>query len=495
VEAVGSKRIEHLTVSLMVGCALFFSAALIGYAGASDPGVFLVTSGLICLPFLLYAAYLKPNAALALCFTLLLIATTKFRGRTATATLVGELDAQVRFEIAMFAIIGVILLLALLKRSDLISDLRTTELILLGYVGLALASVLWSPAAKFTLVRALQLALLYGVAVTSHRLLPTERLLRALTAAMLSYVLICAGLSAAFPWAGGGFGIQVGVRRFSWFSVHPITAATMVGLCFVLLLSLALFGTRRWRERCLGLPVWVPLIPLSGLIAATNSRGPTAALLAGIGALLVRKHLRVWTVLLLGASVVAMLVFFASTGETLADVIAQAAKTDPLVAQLLLRGQSVRDLESFSGRTQLWEAAWPLLLDRPILGFGFQGSRAALLAATPWAAYAHNALLQTLLDLGLLGAVLLWGTFAYTLVVTVRPLRDAFVVLEWAQATAFALTVFLMVNSVSSESFTGNPGIEWLLLLIAVSVGQHSRSRMAHRGGMAITKSTYHLAR
>ena len=339
-----------------------------------------------------------------------------------------------------------------------------------------MCSTLWSPTQTFTLVRALQLAILYAVAVAATRLMPTGRLLRALGGAVLAYVLISATLSALFPWAGGGFIQYNGYRRFSWFSVHPITAGTMVGVAALMTISLGLFSGRGWRERQFRLPIWLYLLPLVGVLAATNSRGPTAAFLAGTGALLVRKHLRVWTVLTLVASTIALLVFFASSGETMADLITQLAGSDPRVAEMLLRGQSVSDVQGFSGRTELWTAAWPLVRQRPLLGFGFQGSRSALLAATPWASYAHNAFLQTLLDLGAVGVLLLWGTVVHALVTLSRPRQEMPPEMVWWHSTAFAIIVFLVVNSVTSESFSAAPDIESLLLLASVLVGARIRS-------------------
>ncbi|HEX3233689.1 MAG TPA: O-antigen ligase family protein [Gemmatimonadales bacterium] len=469
-------RRQQLVGGVGLTCALVVASILVAYGGARDLRLFAAAGVLVCLPFVVYAAFLWPLRALPAGFVLVLIAATKFRGRSATASLEGDADSQVKFELAMYAFLGLVVVLAYLRHSRAVRRLRPVELILLSYALLALCSTLWSPSRALTLVRAAQQLILLCLAVLSVRLMSPSRLLRALSGAVLAYVLICSTLSLAFPWAGGGL-VDFGEgQRFSWFAMHPIAAATLIGIASLLTLSVIVFGPRGWRERRFGLPLALYMVPLTGLLIAANSRGPSAAFLAGAGALLVRKHLRVWTVLALIAFSVALLVLFASKGETMADLLTRIASTDPRVAELILRGQSVRDLEGFSGRTDVWRAAWPLLVKHPVLGVGFQGSRAALLAAVPWASYAHNALLQTLLDLGVLGAVLLWGSLVYCLVVTCRPIEGLSREAVWCQASAFSAAVYLTVNSVTFESFAAAPGFDLLLLLVCILIANQTRA-------------------
>jgi O-antigen ligase len=479
VPASGSRN-AHFLNALALACAVLVASVAVAYGGAKDPRLFAVAAALVCLPFVAYAAYLRPAPALAVSFVMVLLAGTKFRARSPTASLSGDVDEQIRFELAVFALLGLVVVLGALRRPALLRGLSTVEAILLGYVALAFSSMLWSPTPTLTLVRAGELAVLYALALISIRLLSTQRFLRMLGGGVLAYVLVCSGLSALFPWAGGGYTDYRGMRRFSWFSVHPILAATLVGLAALMVLSLALFGPRGWRERRFGIPVWLLMLPLLGLLAATNSRGPSGAFLAGACALVVRKHLRTWSVLALIAAAVALLVVFDTTGETTSDLLTQIASANPRVGELVLRGQTVQDLEGFNGRAELWRAAWPMLLARPVAGYGFQGSRAALLAATPWAAYAHNTMLQNLLDLGVLGTLPLWGCLAYCLFATARPMdrlpRDA----VWTQGTVFAIAVFLVVNSVTTESFAGAPGFEWLLLLACILIAEQNASERGH---------------
>jgi hypothetical protein len=84
-----------------------------------------------------------------------------------------------------------------------------------------------------------------------------------------------------------------------------------------------------------------------------------------------------------------------------------------------------------------------------------------VLEAASWAAYAHNALLQSILDLGLVGTVTLAALVLFGLLgsMTQGPAR-------WLGATVATLMVFLVLNSISTESFAGAPGFQTLLLFV-----------------------------
>jgi O-antigen ligase len=147
--------------------------------------------------------------------------------------------------------------------------------------------------------------------------------------------------------------------------------------------------------------------------------------------------------------------------------------SDNPIARTLFRGQTTDQLVSLTGRVALWEAAVPLFYERPALGYGYHGSRPILLRYAKWAGYAHNGFLQTLLDLGIIGTLLLWPALGWLILTSlIRPFhhRD-----RTAAQEAFVLgtAVFLVLNSLTSESFTGTPGYEVLLLFACISVASH----------------------
>jgi hypothetical protein len=100
-----------------------------------------------------------------------------------------------------------------------------------------------------------------------------------------------------------------------------------------------------------------------------------------------------------------------------------------------------------------------------------------LLQRLPWAGHAHNALLQTLLDVGLVGALLLWIPFFTALVARPPSPASGAVVERWASASVFAALTFTLLNSVSDVGFAGPPGYEALLVFCSVVAAE----RLARR--------------
>jgi O-antigen ligase len=137
---------------------------------------------------------------------------------------------------------------------------------------------------------------------------------------------------------------------------------------------------------------------------------------------------------------------------------------------MFFRGHTAERVLTLNGRLELWSDLGPVIATTPVLGHGFQASRAVVLEAAPWAAYAHNALLQAVLDLGVVGAgalvVLIAVAFGGALRSTVDP---------WLRAVITALMVFLVLNSVATESFAGSPGFETLLLFLCVTSAASAR--------------------
>ena len=457
-------------------------SAALGVAGALYPVLFAAVLGAAAMAIAAAAAYARPGVALRVAFLGVLLAQTKFRFRDPSATLSGDVDGQVIFELGLYAAIGVASLAALLGAGRL-GRLTRAEWIVLAYVGIAATSVLWSYAPLLTAVRGLELAILLVLALASMRVLGAVGTVDAAASAILLFVLLFATIALLVPAASGSHVSWTGFSRFAWFAVHPIECATYASLATIFVLCESAWGDRALPRRRLGVPSWLYAGPLLGIVFLTRSRGPALALVAALMALGARRAVgRRWTpVLVVLTALVGTLALlaplldvpslFAATPD--GSLLSRVATSGNPVATFFFRGQSAEEIESFSGRAELWRGLTVLFLDRPVLGYGYQGARALVLGVMPWAAYAHNAYVETLLDVGMLGSVPL-------LLAAVRGLASGSLqaptagdVSASSRAALFAVTVFLLVNSVTAESFAAAPGFETLALFVcAVSAGR-----------------------
>jgi O-antigen ligase len=201
-------------------------------------------------------------------------------------------------------------------------------------------------------------------------------------------------------------------------------------------------------------------IPLVAILMFTDARGPMLAFGAAVCTLVLmrmRPVTRAAVILFAAAICLAGI----AAGSHLQHWLAAAANSDNPIAQIAFRGESADTLMELHGRVDLWDDLRPAIAAHPVVGYGYQASRLVVLDAASWAAYAHNALLQTVLDLGIV------GTFALLVLIGIAFLgRTRGILPSWARAAALSLMVFLTVNAISTESFAGAPDFETLLLFV-----------------------------
>jgi O-antigen ligase len=441
-----------------------------------DPFVLVFAVGVALYGTLLLAtfAYSSPRAALALCYGLVLIAGTKFRVRDSSASLSGVVDFQILIELSLYAAVGVIVFVVYLARWRLLRPLAGAEILLFGYVLLALFSVRWSVVPSFTGVKAIQLLVMYGLALLSVRILGSEATVRTASVSVVLYVLLCtAAVVIGVPTARNEELLTdfFDFSRLSWFAVHPIAAGTYAGLATVSVLTVALSSPSGWRERRLGIPAWLYIGPLFLILVKTFSRGPLLAALAAASVLILRK-LRLGNAI--GLAATATIVIVTTLAASTAGPGALSNSDNPIL-RVLFRGQTTEQLAGLSGRVALWETAVPVFLASPVFGHGYHGSRPILIRYATWAAYAHNAFLQTLLDLGIVGALLLWPVIGWVVLTSLLRWRHKSGAIAGPQGFVLGTAVFLFINSISSESFAATPGCDILLVFVCTSLVSHVR--------------------
>lgn len=457
---------------VLAACSMALATA---YFGTSNPVIFAVVPAALVVALIGYAAHRWPERTISATTFLVLVADTKFRFRDSSASLRGEVDGQVLLELALYAVAAMIAVVVTIRKSVRTLPPTGMEMLLFGSVGVALVSAAWSSTPIFTIVRGTQLLIVYTLGRTLLLSLGPERTLRAIGGAVLVYVLVCSTIAVLFPWTVITMEDLAEFNRFSWFGVWPTQAARYVALATILLVTGLLFRGGRERSRRLGLPAWLWIGPLGVLLVLTYSRTALAACALALGALVAVKYFRIWRATALIAVAVAAVLVFVNSAETFAKLLDQGAQSSNPLAGVIFRGQSAAQISSLSGRIGLWEGVWKLFLERPWLGYGYQGSRAFLLAVAPWAGHAHNALAQASLDLGIAGTVpvciALGSLFSPRFLRRGGPESD---VIGW-RATIFVLGLFLLTVSASAESFV-EPGYEALVFVTCVL----GRERIRH---------------
>jgi O-antigen ligase len=270
-----------------------------------------------------------------------------------------------------------------------------------------------------------------------------------------------------FPsFNGTKIGYLAEAHRFSWFAVHPVSAATESGMALVFLTGLALFGSG-WKTRLYKIPFWTYACTLLLIILATRTRTAMFSTLAAMTVLYTVRYKNNAGAWIIAASLMA--------GGLLFVVVAPELKQS--VQSFVLRGQDASQFASLTGRTDLWKESLHMFTKRPLLGYGFVASRALLLQVLAWAGEAHNALVESLLDVGLVGATALFVPFVSGLIGSLkhlnrwRPGDDP--TIAWV---AGALT-FLAMDGIPMASFAGFLTYDPVVMMTAVIVFQAIRSQ------------------
>lgn len=473
--SVLSQRSGRAAALLTLG--MLAAALAVGSLGAQHVVVFVAVVGAAVAAALCVFAYARPAQALGVAFLLLLIAQTKFRRRPPTASASGELDAQVALELGLFAAIAAISVFAASSKAFRARRPTTTELLLGAYVGLALVSALWSLTPMVTAVKSVQIAILYALGLTAVRVLGPEGTLRALARAVVPYVVVFSLIALAVPGTRSLAIQPVHMQRFSWFYLHPIGAAMYTGAAIIAVYTAHAYRSGA-RDTGAALRAGAVLLGLAVVLLLTRTRGPMIAVLAGAGALVVRSRAPRWLVAAAAATVLVVAAVYVNAGASFIDWIG-ANSHNPVIG-FLLRDQTAGDIAEFSGRDELWKAAGRLFAAQPILGYGYGGARLLLLDAAPWAGDAHNALMQSVLDVGTLGSLPLLAAIGAGLFAAVRGPRYAATSRpSYVQATTLAYLIFAVVNSTTDVCFA-EPGL--LFLIVATCVPAAERLRAVPEG-------------
>jgi O-antigen ligase len=131
--------------------------------------------------------------------------------------------------------------------------------------------------------------------------------------------------------------------------------------------------------------------------------------------------------------------------------------------------QEQGQLSTVTGRTELWRAVWPEILQHPLVGHGYLASRflsEEVEGTFAGAGHTHNGFMEALYNNGLVGLCILVGihfVIVKNLWRTVKgpPNRSAHLL----AAGSSAIYVNLLVNGFFNATFGGRSGAPFMLLL------------------------------
>ena len=337
------------------------------------------------------------------------------------------------------------------------------------------------------------LAALWGHKPSPFRLLWNNRALLALT------------LLPAFStlWSGEpGLTIRraLGVIGGTFFSLFLVTEFSLeeelevLGSVFAFSVFASLFfGILHLGRSVDGLEgVW------SGIYLQRNTLGSMMTIGGVVFLLLARVRLkgRAWSksyaamafgLVLLSGSVTSLLTFLilASTLLLLPRLRAKWAQTKKTIWALAVVGVLAAALvatqfdnltellgrdNTLTGRTTLWAVSYVTGLDRPWLGYGFnafwsgtEGPAAEVLEVVKWnAPSAHNGLLETWLDLGIPGVLLVIFVFGRSFWRSVHSFRQQS---GWEHAWPLLFLVLLFLLNLTESVFLSSNGFFWILFV------------------------------
>ena len=321
---------------------------------------------------------------------LLFVSSFRFSGRRSVeAAVSGSASLENAVELAAYGFFGALALIRLVYRTPRFRVFGVAAFAAFAF--LSVASVMWSLIPLFTLIRSSQLVVLAVlIAVSAGVWSQGERSMdRDWTRIWLTYLAVSGVASvAAFVWPNWQSG------RWSWPGLHTGTTSEYIAIGAMAMLSMLV--ERGW-ELSRKFRRFLPLLFVTSLVLLmlTITRSSLFGFVAG-------SFLIVWTGSRIRSDRRLVLV-----GGLIATVVAGVAWFSESLVEYLLRGQTVDQFYTFTGRTDLWAFALSELNESPVLGFGYGAARVILIDEFFWAGTGHNLWIEAALSVGVVGAVIL----------------------------------------------------------------------------------------
>ena len=331
------------------------------------------------------------------------------------------------------------------------------DLTLIGLAGLALVSTLWSADPGQTLKEAVIL-----LAVTAYGTYLVLRFTLPQILELLARVLAVSGLlNLGFILALPQYGISdEGLWDGIFFQKNSLGFTALLAIPILIVVGRSGPAWRHLYYLCV--PVWFTLLIGSGSKTMLVATIGSCALLLVYRTFRSRRTLR-------GAFLIALIALSVLT-------VGVATANIELLADWL-----DKDI-TLTGRVPLWQGLIPLIAEQPYLGYGYKAAFGGYFSPVHevWVSegwepsHAHNGVLQTWMDLGLVGVfILLFGYVRATARALTMVAASTGAVMLWPLVY---LSSVLLISITESGIMNSREG--WMLYVIAaVSVALHVRQR------------------
>ncbi|MGB3407805.1 MAG: O-antigen ligase family protein [Jannaschia sp.] len=348
--------------------------------------------------------------------------------------------------------------------------------VILIYPAICLVSVVWSSTKGYSLEAALQLSMTILIALYLGWRYSIAALIKAAAGVMavgvmLSLLHLATGI---FPWpvhtrAGGLAGL------FS----HKNMLGLRSVFCMTAMLTILMMARAEVSQRA---RIVATAVLLASLLTVALSQAMTAvALVPMMGGIVLLLCVR-----RLPSGLAIVLIAIAVLAVALGPLILAVLGTNPVDAGLGALGKN----SSLTGRTTLWQVAWDVHRDHPILGVGYRTfwqapefMNARLMTAEAGATTSvafHNFILEILVSAGWTAVAAMFALIA----LAVRRLWRLFALTRSpAVAGALALVFGIVVSSLFGTTlFRGHDSMIILLVAFAVSASEELRRQTVQRG-------------
>ena len=377
----------------------------------------------------------------------------RFRARDPLKGLGGGVDAAVALELALYAVVGALVALTYWKVPR-VRRIPLPLLLLVSFAGMVMLSVAYTPYRQYAAVRATQgLVLLAFTGLVAFR--ATRADLHRFAHAFLALVMGSVIYGVVRPSVPVNR-LQEG--RFTWLAIHPTVSGLILAIGVVLATSYVVFDTRPRPG-----PRWNPILYMAGLalsvtgLYGTETRGAVAGAFVALVVLGLSSRRG-----LAALDVVAGLVLLALGGAL--------ALRDQVLAYFA-RGENTESLTTLNSRTDLWDLALEQVRTQPMYGHGLSASR-GLFYSDIGLGGGHNAVVNVLVEQGLVGLALWAGAVIATFVWLRRLPRDGAAGMVADRAMLLALLTLLMVDGIFYEGTAtfANVGATWFFVIVAWTV-------------------------